>query len=167
MLVAAQNFRDLEYIVPRAFWEQNNVDVSTVSAQYLSTGRFGYRIRNDFLIGDIEDPDSFDGIFLVGGAGILEYLEDSDAAELVGHFVKQGKPVGAICAAPRTLLKWGYLQNRVCTGHNWDGEFGMWCVKYGASFDARPVVVDGNFLTANGPEAAESAAVEFLALLSD
>jgi len=164
MLLAPQNFRDSEYIVPRAIWEQNGGVVRTVSTTEESIGKFGYSVTNDFLLPE-PDSDDFDGIFLVGGGGSLAFQSDSDAQNLVEEFYQAGKPVGAICAAPRNLLTWGILNGRKCTGSDWDGQFDSLCEKYGARFVNEPVVVDDSLLTANGPEAAELAAVEFLELL--
>ncbi len=161
MVLASADFRDVEYIVPRAFFEQNNCSVKTASTKDISVGSFGYRVENDFLLGEVETGD-FDGLFFVGGAGSLGFMEDDEAKNLAFDFLNSGKPLGAICAAPRNFLKWGVLEGKRATGHNWDGNFPTFCKKFGAEFENNSVVVDEKVLTADGPEAAEETAVEFL-----
>lgn len=164
MVVAPKNFRDLEYIVPRALWQQKGAKVISASSTPVSTGRFGYTVQNDFLLEQISS-DNFDGVFFVGGAGILDLQNDSNAKYIATDFAETGNPVGSICAAPRNLLSWGLLNGKECTGHNWDGNFPSLCSQFGAKYKDAPVVVDGFFCTANGPEAAEEAALEFWKML--
>ena len=164
MILAPNNFRDLEYIVPRAFWKQKGAKVVTASSAPCSVGRFGYEVQNEFLLEEISS-DTFDGVFFVGGAGALDFEQNENARYIAKDFAKMGKPVGAICAAPRNLLAWGLLRGKKCTGHNWDGRFGALCDAHGATFEEKPVVQDGNICTANGPEAAEEASLTFWRML--
>ncbi len=161
MVVASSNFRDIEYIVPRSFFEQNNYSVKTTSTMSTSLGRFGYEVNNDYLLEEVS-VDDFDGIFFVGGNGSLEYLDNEVARSLTTQFFNIGKACGAICAAPRNFLTWGICEGKKCTGWNGDNEVPKLCKKYGATFVDEAVVVDGNLVTGNGPEASESMAIEFM-----
>jgi len=162
MVLAVENFRDIEYIVPKAFFEQANVETKTISSKPKSVGRFGFEVKNDFVFGEssLEDFKDIDGIFLVGGLGVLKLGAYVDT--LVRNLEK---PVGAICAAPRKLLEWGLLKGKNATGNDWDNNFASLCEEYGANYVDQGVVIDGNILTASGPEVAEEAALEFLKLL--
>lgn len=164
MVLASENFRDMEYIVPRSFFEQNNYSVSTASTTTNSIGRFGYDVINDYLIGDVVSED-FDAIFFVGGSGSLEYIENEEAIALTIDFVNAEKPCGAICAAPRNFLTWGILEGKKCTGWNGDKHLKKLCQQYGAEFVDKSVVLDGNIVTGNGPDASEEMAVEFMRCL--
>jgi len=165
MVLASERFRDIEYIVPKAFFEQEGYKVVTASSKAVSTGRFGFRVENNLLIDNAKE-DGYDGIYFVGGAGSLEYIENGNAKKLAESFYSAGKPVGAICAAPRNLLHWGMLKNRHATGHNWDGKFAELAVSFGAkpALD-HTVVIDNGIMTANGPEAAEESALKFMEML--
>lgn len=166
MVVASSEFRDIEYIVPRAFFEQAGFSVSTASSSPDSVGRFGYKVLNDFLMKDVIVED-FAGVFFVGGKGSLQYLEDEVAKEMTQDFVDQRKIVAAICAAPRNFLNWGLLAGKRATGHNWDNQIESVCNEHGATYiPEKPVVIDDNFLTGNGPEASEEAALKFIALVN-
>lgn len=162
MVLASQKFRDIEYLVPRAFFEQKDAKVSTSSTTNISEGRFGYLVNNDMLNSQIVVSD-YDAIFIVGGAGSLQYLEDMQLKSVVLEFVNQGKYVAAICAAPRNLVAWGLMKNKRVTAHNGDGTFS----EYAKLFDAIPqventIVDDGYYLTGNGPEASEELALALL-----
>lgn len=166
MVLASQRFRDIEYIVPRAFFEQAGHKVSTVSSTKESTGRFGYKVTNDFTLDQI-DQKNFDGIYFVGGAGSLEYLDSDLAKSVFTSFIEAGKPVSAICAAPKNFLKWGFLKGRPATGHNGDGSFVEMAKEYGAIAQPEKTIVrDGQFLTGNGPEASEESAKVFMEMLN-
>ena len=164
MVLASERFRDIEYITPRAFFEQKKFKVSTASSSKFSTGRFGFEVKNDFLIDEVPVKE-FDGIYFVGGAGALEYLENEKARQLAEAFYITEKPIAAICAAPRNLLHWGLLKNKKATGHNGDGQFSRIALEKGAKpFPELTVVYDDGILTANGPEASEESALEFMKL---
>jgi protease I len=166
MVLASERFRDIEYLVPRAFFEQAGYNVSTASSAKESRGRFGYRVNNDFLISEVE-VKNFDAIYLVGGAGSLEYINNETAQSLVERFYNSEKVVGAICAAPQNLLHWGMLKGKNATGFNSsNNEFVNLAIEKGAvPFADQKVVVDGRILTANGPEASEESALEFIKLM--
>jgi putative intracellular protease/amidase len=165
MLLAPERFRDCEYLVPRAFFDQAHIEVTTTSANKLIKGRFGYTLEVDLLLENI-DVQKFDGIFFVGGGGAVEYAENMIAKDLFGSFLRLNKPVAAICAAPINLLKWGYLENRKCTGFDSDGVFSTLAIECGAiPLPHELVILDGNILTANGPEASEACALAFIDLV--
>ena len=166
MIVASSEFRDIEYIVPRAFFEQAGVEVKTASSTDDSIGRFGYKIAHEFLIKDV-DQSQFDALFFVGGKGALQFLEDDLVKSLTLQFIEANKPIGAICAAPRNFLHWGIMKDKAATGHNWDNNFATLCEEAGAiDKSSAAVVIAGKILTANGPEASEEAALKFLALIN-
>jgi hypothetical protein len=48
VVLVKDNFRDCEYLVLRAFFEQSEYEVSCVSEDFFSTGRFGFKVDNDF-----------------------------------------------------------------------------------------------------------------------
>ena len=111
MLLASEKFRDCEYIVPKAFFEQSGIKVSVSSTKLLATGRFGFSVSCDILI-DYLNPAAYDGIFFVGGAGSIDYMDNLTAKAVFENFLKLHKPIAAICAAPRNFLKWGILKDK-------------------------------------------------------
>jgi len=165
MVLASERFRDIEYITPRAFFEQAGHTVATASSKKNSIGRFGFRVENNFTLDEVQVSD-FDGIILVGGAGSLEYLENDTAQQLFEQFLQAQKPIAAICAAPKNFLKWGFLTGKKVTGHNGDGQFVLLAKECGAIPLPDSITIrEGLILTANGPEASEESAIEFMKML--
>lgn len=164
MILASERFREIEYITPRAFFEQKGFTVSTASSLKKSIGRFGFEVINDILISEA-DETNFDGLYFVGGGGSTEYITNETAKKLTESFYKAKKPIAAICAAPRNLLHWGLLKGKKATGHNGDNQFKALAIEFGAiPFPETTVIYDGGILTANGPEASEESALEFMKL---
>ena len=165
MVLASEKFRDIEYIVPRAFFEKSEIKVSVASTKLTATGRFGFSVSSDILI-EYLNPADYDGIFFVGGAGSISYMDNTKAKAIFEQFLEQKKPIAAICAAPRNFLKWGILTGKKCTGFNADGEFSLMAKEYGAfGMPEEKVVIDGLILTANGPDASEESALAFIQLV--
>lgn len=162
MILSSTEFRDIEYVTPKAFFEQAGFSVKTASTSEISIGRFGYKKNNDFLIHEVIHQD-FDGIYFVGGKGSLEYLNNETVKKIFLDFNDAKKPIAAICAAPRNLLHWGLMKNKKVTGNNWDGDFDNLCEKAEASSCVRQgLILDQNILTANGPEVSEQSALRFI-----
>jgi protease I len=62
------------------------------------------------------DATDYDGLVLPGGVANPDYLRMSeDAVRFVREFFEQGKPVGAICHGPWTLVEAGVLEGRTVT----------------------------------------------------
>ena len=73
------------------------------------------RFRVDRLVSDADATD-YDGLVLPGGVANPDFLRaDRDAVRFVRDFFEQGKPVGAICHGPWTLVEAGVLKGRTVT----------------------------------------------------
>jgi protease I len=63
-------------------------------------------------------PDDYDGLVLPGGAVNPDNLRvDEDAIRFVQEVFKAGKPVGAICHAPWTLVEADLVRGRTLTSY--------------------------------------------------
>ncbi len=164
MVLAPNDFRDDEYSVPRTVFEQENATVMTTSSSKLAIGRFGLEVKIDIPLNKAKAED-FDAIFWVGGGGCLDYLTNQDARNLAGDFVKRGKVIGAICAAPRLLLDWRLLKGKKITGWNGDSNLEKLALKGEATYTGIGVEIDGEVLTADGPDSAKKAGEVFIELL--
>ena len=75
----------------------------------------GDTFRVDKLVADA-DAAHYDGLVLPGGVANPDHLRmDEDAVRFVREFFEQGKPVGAICHGPWTLVEAGVLKGRTIT----------------------------------------------------
>jgi len=69
----------------------------------------------DRTVGDA-DPGTYDGLVLPGGVANPDQLRtDTDAVQFVRAFFEAGKPVGAICHAPWTLINADVVAGRTLT----------------------------------------------------
>jgi protease I len=152
MIIAPENFRDEELFTTRSELEKAGIEVKVASTTKETVrGMLGGRITPDLTLDEVRVED-WDAIVFVGGVGCQVYFEDETALSLARQAAQQGKKVCAICIAPVILANAGILDNRKATV--WDGRFKEMLEKKGAKFVDRDVVVDGNFITANGPNAA-------------
>lgn len=96
----------------------------------------------------------FDGIFIIGGPGALEFLDNEITYSIMRQAAAAHRPFGAICISPRILAKAGLLKNKKATGWNGDNALENILHEHGAQYTDQLVTVDGNIITGNGPEAA-------------
>jgi len=155
MIVAPEGFQDHEYGVPRGVFEEEGC-VVTVAARdcEVAFGGLGLELNIDIDIKDIK-IENYDAIVLIGGSGAYEYLTDESVLELVREAFMGKKLIGAICIAPMILFSAGILKDKKVTV--WDGDNNQSSILFDAAIEytGEDVTVDGNVITANGPDAAE------------
>ena len=116
-------------------------------------GMLGARVAIDCTVWQA-DAAQYDALAIAGGAGSPAHLWDSTPlVALVRAFHAAGKPVGAICLSGAVLARAGVLQGRRATVYPVPRAI-LELKKAGATYVGEPVVVDGPFVTASGPEAA-------------
>ncbi|MDR1434065.1 DJ-1/PfpI family protein [Candidatus Endomicrobiellum devescovinae] len=151
-ITAPEVFRDEEYFKPKEILEKAGVEVITASVKIGELmGRFGYKTVSTVLISDIKSSD-FDAIVYVGGGGSSVFFENKSALQLANEFFNQNKPLAAICIAGVILANSGVLRGRKATVYI-DGKEAL--LRGGADYTGNSLEVDGNIITANGPDAAE------------
>jgi deglycase len=75
----------------------------------------GERFPVDRVVAEA-DASEYDGLVLPGGVANPDQLRtDEDAVRFVREFFAAGKPVGAICHAPWTLIEAGVVEGRTVT----------------------------------------------------
>ena len=108
-------------------------------------------------------------IIFVGGPGARNYFDNQTALGLARKFLEEDKLVTAICIGPAILAKAGVLKNKQAT--IWARPNKMEGVEIlkenGAVYVVQDVVIDGNIITANGPEAAENFGKKILEVLGE
>jgi len=155
MVIAPDQFRDEELQVPRDIFKAEGWQVDTVSTRTgPAKGMLGATENVQLTLDDIV-PENYDAALVVGGMGSIEYLWDN--AQLHGALktvANARKVVGAICLSGAVLANAGLLAGKKATV--WEMPESLAALKKGgASYTGEPCTVDGNVVTANGPEAAE------------
>jgi protease I len=156
MIIAFRDFRDAEYFVPKEILEKGGIEVKTASNRMgTAIGADGGDTKVDLLVSQINVSD-FDAIIFVGGPGCLDALDNEDSYRVAREAVSQGKVLAAICISPVILAKAGVLKGKKSTvWTDFTKSQAKVLEKEGAVFEDKPVVVDGNIITANGPRVAK------------
>jgi protease I len=75
----------------------------------------GKKFHADRAVSEAE-PDEYDALVLPGGVANPDFLRaDEDAVRFVRRFFESGKPIGAICHGPWTLVEAGVVEGRTLT----------------------------------------------------
>ncbi len=152
MIIASNNFRDEEYLMPKQVLERNGYEVTTASSKIsTSIGMLGGSVTPDVLYTSI-DPSDYDAVIFVGGGGAREYFDDPTAHNIARNTIAKKKVLGAICIAPSILANAGLLNGKKAVVFNTEEPN---LSSKGAILQNSDVVIDGNIITANGPHSAE------------
>lgn len=167
-IVAHEGFQPIEYAVPKKILEDAGFTIITVSnkAGTAKASDGSTEVEVQKTIAEVS-PRNYDGIFIIGGPGALENLDNENTYKLMKEANKRLLPIGAICASTRILAKAGILTRKRATGWNGDGELQKVYETYDVKYLAQPVVVEENIITADGPEAAETFGQEIINLIQN
>jgi protease I len=103
----------------------------------------------DRPLGDA-DPGNYDGLVLPGGVANPDFLRmDEQAVGFIRTFFESGKPVGAICHGPWTLVEAGVVKGRTLT--SWPS-LQTDIRNAGGTWVDEEVVVDGGLVTSRNPD---------------
>ncbi len=162
MIIAHQNFRDEELLVPKKIFEKEGYQVIIASSSLKpAKGMLGAVVTPNILINQAK-VDEYEAIVFVGGVGAQEYFHDATAHKIAKEAISKGKILAAICLAPRTLAEAGVLKGKKATV--WSSE-GKALEAKGAIYTGKNVEIDGKIVTGSGPQAAEEFAKSILNLL--
>ena len=107
------------------------------------------RFKVDKVVADVDASD-YDGLVLPGGVINPDALRaNDDAVEFVRSFVEAGKPVGAICHGPWTLVEAGVVEGREMTSYH---SIQTDLKNAGANWVDQEVVVDNGLVTSRSPD---------------
>ena len=154
VVIAPERFRDEELFEPLAVFQKAGIgsDIASVRPG-ACRGMLGGRCEAVLDLARVA-PEGYDGIVVIGGTGSPEFLwGHSRLLSLVAGFAGSGKLVAAICLSPVVLARAGVLAGRRATVFRTPDSVAE-MRKGGADLRGEAVVVDGRFITANGPAAA-------------
>jgi deglycase len=121
--LAADGVEEVEYVRPKQALEQAGARTELIS---LEDGEIQAtesdinptrKLEVDKRVADVS-ADDYDGLVLPGGTVNPDNLrQDEDAIRFVQEFFKAGKPVGAICHGPWTLVEADLVRGRTLTSY--------------------------------------------------
>ena len=167
LLIASEGYQPLEYGETKRILESVGHQVITVSDKsgVVKATYDDSSVSVDLSLDEV-NVESGDALFLIGGPGALEHLDNQKVYNLLQTWEKSGKPYGAICISPRILAHAGVLQNKKATGWDGDEELAGIFEEGGVEYVREGVVVDDNVVTGSGPEVAEEFGRAILDVLS-
>src|SRR3954469_2757478 len=118
--LATDMVEQVELTEPWQALEQAGAELELVSLEEGEVQGFNHYDKADTCTVDktVEEANAsdYDGLVLPGGVGNPDTLRaDENAVGFVRDFFEQGKPVGAICHAPWTLIEAGVVRGRTLT----------------------------------------------------
>lgn len=153
MVVAPEGYRDEEFRDPKEVFEEAGAEVIVASKGVeTAKGKISDTVKVDMDISDVVAFD-YDAVIFVGGPGATVYFDDPIAQKIARDAAEAGRIVGAICIAPSILANAGLLEGKKATSFPSEQKnIEPKCAEYTGD----EVTVDGNIVTANGPDAADA-----------
>jgi 4-methyl-5(b-hydroxyethyl)-thiazole monophosphate biosynthesis len=153
----------MEAVAPVDVLRRAGLPVTTVGtpAQTVLSSH-GVRVTADRTFDGLDASD-LEMLVLPGGPGVETLRRAPEVLALLRDTVRQGRPVGAICAAPAVLAEQGFLDGRRATCFpGYEEEL----IRHGAHVEeGRAVVQDGPFVTARAAGSAIAFALHLTAVL--
>lgn len=148
LIISADNFEDLELLVPYFRLKEENIDVHIASIRRGKIkGIRNYEVEANKSLDQVI-PQDYDILILPGGKAPQEIRKQEKALALARHFFEKNKPVFAICHGPQILISAGLLKGRQVTCYKSVVSEIEAC---GAIYKDQEVVVDGNLVTSRQP----------------
>jgi len=122
-ILATDGFEQSELFEPRKALENAGAEVHIIS---IKTGaikswhkdNWGEAIEVNYLVGEVSSSN-YDCLMIPGGVINPDRLRaDQEAVEFVSEFLKDAKPVAAICHGPQLLIETRLLRGRKLTSYN-------------------------------------------------
>lgn len=156
MVPFAEGFEEVEALTIVDVLRRAGIQVDTVGVVgSVINSAHGIRIMVDKKLSEVTHTD-YDAIILPGGnPGYINLGRSTQVIEMVKKFNSQNKLIGAICASPSILAKEGLLDNKRATIYPGNEKL----LAYPRD---KPVVIDGNIITSQGPGTAMEFALKIV-----
>ena len=165
LIIAHKDYQAIEYGLTKTTLEKAGINVTTVSDEPENAiAHDGSNTSVDLTIDQL-NPADYDGLFLIGGPGALDCLDNYTVHSIMQQTESLNLLFGAICISPRILAKAEVLGGKNATGWDKDNKLTDIFNTHVVNYIHKPVVIDGKIVTAVGPEATQEFANAILELL--
>ncbi len=153
-ILATDGFEKSELLVPKKALEQAGAEVSVVSPKSGKIKSWDKKDWGEAVSVDVTleeaSPEDYDALVLPGGVMNPDTLRINEkAVNFVKAFTTSGKPIGAICHGPWTLIETGFVDGRKMT--SWPS-LKTDLENAGAVWVDEEVVVDNGLVTSRKPD---------------
>ena len=152
-ILTEEGFEQVELTSPKEALEEAGATVHIISPK---TGKikawdkdkWGIEVEVDKQLSEVS-PDDYDALVLPGGVLNPDKLrQNKDAVAFVAAFLKDGKPLAAICHGPQMLIETGLIKGRKLTSFP---SLHTDLINAGANWVDEEVVVDNGLVTSRTP----------------
>jgi protease I len=153
-ILATDGFEQAELLEPRKALDEAGAKTEVIAPKdgkikAWNMKEWGESVKVDKTL-ENANPNEYDALVLPGGVMNPDHLRmDAKAVNFVRQFVSSGKPVGAICHGPWTLVEAGALSGKKVT--SWPS-IKTDLKNAGANWVDEEVVTDGQFVTSRKPD---------------
>ena len=157
-ILATTGFEEVELTSPMNALEQAGVEVHVISPKSdkikaWNEDNWGIEVPVDKVL-DSANPEDYDMLVLPGGVMNPDHLRaNKKAVQFAQHFLEQGKPIGAICHGPWTLIETGMLDGRTMTSYP---SLQTDLKNAGVNWVDKEVVTDNGLVTSRKPDDLEA-----------
>ena len=153
-ILVDNGFEEDELLSPRKALQRAGAQTEVVSP---SKGKvkawkhvdWGTEVKVDVSL-ETANPENYDALVLPGGVMNPDHLRrNPKALDFVRSFFESGKPVGAICHGPWTLIDAGVVRGRKLTSYE---SIQSDLKNAGANWEDREVIVDHGLVTSRKPD---------------
>lgn len=153
-MLVTTGFEQSELFEPRTALQNAGAQVDVVSLKKEAVRAWNHKDWGEEIDVDLHideaSVDAYDALVLPGGLMNPDYLRmDDRAVSFVRSFARTGKPIGAICHGPWTLIEAEVVGGRKMTSYP---SLHTDLINAGALWVDEPVVIDGNLVTSRRPD---------------
>jgi protease I len=153
-ILATDGVEQVELTEPQKALKAAGANVTVVSPKSGKIQGMNHADKGDQITVDAElssvKPEQFDALVLPGGVANPDYLRVNQAAvAFVKHFATTGKPIGAICHGPWSLIEADAVRGKTMT--SWPS-LQTDLRNAGAHWVDEPMVKDGTLVTSRKPD---------------
>ena len=155
LIVAFDGYQQTEYHDTKKTLIDAGIHVNIASSKRgAAVAKDGSSCQIDLTIDQI-NPTKVDGVFIIGGPGALDDLNNMKMHQILQKIYAAHVPCGAICISTRILAYSGILNGKQATGWNEDGKLEDLYKEHNIVYVPSPVVIDDLIITAEGPHCAK------------
>ena len=153
-ILVTNGFEEAELTSPQEALEEAGAETEIVSpaekkVRSWDETDWGSKFKVDVPLAEA-DPNDYDALLLPGGVMNPDHLRlEPKAIEFIRHFFEVGKPVGAICHGPWTIIDAGFAKGRRMTSYP---SIKTDLKNAGADWVDEEVVVDNGLVTSRKPD---------------
>jgi protease I len=153
-ILVCHGFEEVELTEPKRALEEAGATTQIISPEGSKVKAWNKDDWSDEYSVDVEldsaNASDYNGLLLPGGVMNPDRLRMNEkAVEFVNSFLKEGKPVGAICHGPWTLIETGTLEGRKLTSFP---SIKTDLINAGAEWVDEECVVDNGLVTSRKPD---------------